>query len=102
MGKFVKVAKVEEVPPGTGQSVEIEGKTIALFNLNGQFYAIDNSCTHVGAPLAEGTIVEDRVICPWHGANFSIKTGEALTPPAGEGVAVYPVRVQGLDLEVEI
>lgn len=102
MGKFVKVAAAADVPPGSGKQVEVDDKTIALFNLNGQFYAIENSCTHAGGPLAEGTMVEDRVVCPWHGANFNIKTGEALTPPAGEGVAVYKVRVQGSDLEIEL
>ena len=102
MAKFVKVATVGELLSGSAKQIEVEGKKIALFNLQGQYFAIDNACTHVGGSLAEGTIVEDRVICPWHGANFSLKTGEALTPPAGEAVATYKVRVQGSDLEIEI
>ena len=102
MEKFVKIASVSEIPSGSAKQIEIEGKEIAVFNLQGQYFAIDNACTHVGGSLAEGTIVEDRVVCPWHGATFSIKTGEVLTPPAGEAVATYKVRVQGSDLEVEV
>ena len=102
MGTFVKVATVAEVPPGQSKYVQAEGHEIALFNSGGAFYAIDNTCTHAGGPLAEGTLQGEEVECPWHGAHFNVKTGAVLTPPAGEGVASYPVRVNGTDIEIEI
>lgn len=102
MGKFVKVAQVSEVAPGGAKLVEAEGKSIALFNVGGAFYALDNTCTHSGGPLAEGTVQGEEVECPWHGARFNLKTGAALCAPADEGVAFYPARVNGPDVEVEI
>ena len=102
MGQFVKVATVSEIPAGQGKLVEAGGKEIALFNVGGTFYATDNTCTHAGGPLAEGTLQGDQVECPWHGAHFNVKTGAVLTPPAGEGVASYPVRVNGSDVEIEV
>ncbi len=102
MGNFTKVASVQEISPGQSKQVEAGGHTIALFNLGGSFYAIDNTCTHSGGPLAEGFVEEGQVECPWHGARFDVKTGAALTPPAFEGVASYKVRVNGQDVEVEL
>ena len=102
MGTFAKVATVAEVPPGESKYVQAGGHEIALFNSGGAFYAIDNTCTHAGGPLAEGVLEGDEVECPWHGAHFNVKTGAVLTPPAGEGVASYPVRVNGTDIEIEI
>ena len=102
MGNFVKAGTIAEVPPGQAKLIEIEGKQIALFNLDGTFYAIDNACTHVGGSLAEGFVEEGQVEGPWHGARFDIKTGAVLSAPAAEGVASYKVRVVGSDIEVEI
>jgi 3-phenylpropionate/trans-cinnamate dioxygenase ferredoxin subunit len=75
---------------------------IALFNLGGTFYAIDDTCPHRGGPLSQGFIQGDVVVCPWHGARFRLGTGEVLSPPAQQGVACYPVRVHGQDIEIEI
>ncbi|MBI3317884.1 MAG: non-heme iron oxygenase ferredoxin subunit [Candidatus Omnitrophica bacterium] len=102
MGKFVKVASTSDLAAGGAKLVEAEGHTIALFNVNGEFYAIDNTCTHVGGPLAEGMVEGAEVECPWHGAKFNVKTGEVLTPPAGENVASYKVRVSDSDIEIEL
>ncbi len=102
MGNFVRVAGTDEVAPGRGKLVETGGKKIALFNLDGTFYAIDDTCTHRGGPLSEGEIEGERVTCPWHGAVYNIKTGEVLEPPAPTGVARYTVRVTGQDVEVEV
>jgi NAD(P)H-dependent nitrite reductase small subunit len=102
MAKFVRVASKSEIADQSAKSVEVEGKTIALFNLGGEFYAIDNTCTHKGGPLCEGIIEGDEVECPWHGAHFSIKTGEVTAPPAMDNVARYPVQVSGDDIEIEI
>ena len=102
MAGFVKVAKTDEVAPGQGKMVEVSSKKIALFNVEGSFYAIDDTCTHRGGPLSEGVLEGDQVTCPWHGATYDVTTGEVLGPPAPKGVARYNARVQGDDVEVEI
>ena len=78
------------------------GQSIAIFDLGGNYYAIENTCPHRGGPLAEGEMNGEEVICPWHGARFNIKTGAVLAPPAPQGVKSFPVRVTGEDVEVEI
>jgi nitrite reductase/ring-hydroxylating ferredoxin subunit len=102
MAEFRKVAVVEEVMPGTATMVEAEGKKIALFNLGGTFYAIDDECPHEGGPLSEGEIEGESVVCPWHASVFNIKTGAVEAPPAVTGVAVYEVRVEGSDIEIKV
>ena len=102
MAGFVKVAKTEDLAPGQGKMVEAGGKTIALFNVDGDYYAIDDTCTHKGGPLSEGELDGKEVTCPWHGAVFDVTTGELLGPPAMEGVARYNVRVAGNSIEIEI
>jgi nitrite reductase/ring-hydroxylating ferredoxin subunit len=102
MGRFVKAARKSELPENTGTYVEVEGNQLALFNLHGEIYAIDNSCTHMGGPLSLGPVKEDEVECPWHGSRFDIKTGEVRSFPAKEDVATYQVRVTGDDVEVEV
>jgi nitrite reductase (NADH) small subunit len=102
MSEFVKVARTDEVPVGKARLVEIDGNEIALFNVDGTFHAIDNSCTHVGGPLCEGEIAGAEVTCPWHGAVFDVTNGQALGPPAGSNVNRYNVRVDGPDIEIEI
>lgn len=103
MGKFVKVATQAELKDlRGGKLVEANGQTIALFVVDGKYYAIENSCTHVGGPLAEGELEGDVVTCPWHGSRFNVKTGAVLAPPAPRGVKSFPVRVTGNDVEVQI
>jgi len=102
MADFVKVARTDEIAPGQGKMVEVSGKKIALFNMEGSFYAIDDTCTHRGGPLSEGVLEGNQVICPWHGATYDVTTGDALGPPAPKGVARYNVRVEGSSIEVEI
>jgi|ERR671919_1745654 nitrite reductase (NADH) small subunit/3-phenylpropionate/trans-cinnamate dioxygenase ferredoxin subunit len=102
MAAFVKVAKTDEVALSQGKMVEVSGKKIALFNVAGSFYAIDDTCSHRGGPLSEGGLDGKQVTCPWHGAIFDTTTGDVLGPPAAQGVARYNVRVDGTDIEVEI
>ena len=102
MSRFVKAASLADVPPGASRLVEIEGKEIALFNVGGVLYALANTCPHAGGPLAEGTVEEGRVECPWHGAQFDLKTGSSSSALAPGGAAAYPVRISGLDIEIEI
>lgn len=101
MGEFIKVAQVKDVDTGTAILVELEGERIALFNVNGTFYAIGDTCTHSGGPLSEGDLDGDVVTCPWHGAQFDVKTGEVLGPPADEPVTNYRVKVEGSDILIQ-
>jgi nitrite reductase/ring-hydroxylating ferredoxin subunit len=102
MSKLLKVAQTKEVASGTGKVVEAEGRSLALFNVSGTFCAIDNTCTHMGGPLGEGDLAGEVVTCPWHGAQFNVKTGQVLAPPARTGVRSFPVKVQGDDVLVEL
>ena len=99
---FVCVAKVGDVAPGEVIKAEAAGKPIALFNLDGTYYATDEICSHAHASLAEGFVIDDCIECPLHGATFSIKTGEALSAPATEPIATYPVRVETNDILVGV
>lgn len=110
MGKYVKVGRVEAIPSGTAKMVKVEGKPIAIFNLDGKFYATDDACPHEGGPLSDGLIEGENVTCPWHGATFHIVSGKTLEPPAGEkmgppvdrGIVPYAVRLVGAVVEVEL
>ncbi len=110
MGKFLRICSVHEIPAGTGKMIKVGDKLIAIFNLNGNFYATDDTCPHEGGPLSSVSVEGENVSCPWHGATFHIKSGRTLEPPAGEkmgppvdrGIACYPVRILGVELEIEI
>jgi NAD(P)H-dependent nitrite reductase small subunit len=102
MAQFVRVASRSEIPDSGGRAVEVEGKRIAIFRVGERFYAVDDECTHQGAPLSEGSVENGEVECPWHASHFDLETGEATEPPADEAVATYEVRVSGEDVEVEI
>ena len=102
MPKTVKVAQTSELSPGTGKVVEADGRSIALFNVEGAYYAIDNTCPHRGGPLGEGQLTGESVTCPWHGANFNVKTGAVTRPPAVTGVRSIVVKVEAGDVLVEL
>ena len=96
-----RVAAVADIPEGEVRVVECGGRSLALSNIDGELFAIDNLCTHDGGPLGEGRLRQGRVICPRHGAAFDARTGRALTLPAVRGVSAYPVNVEGGDAYVE-
>ena len=103
MAHFVKVGtRTEYEDLEGGKLVEAAGLRIAVFNIGGSYYAIENTCPHRGGPLAEGIMAGEEVICPWHGSRFNVKTGSVLTPPARQSVKSFPVRVTGDDVEVEL
>ena len=102
MPEFHRAASVTDIEPGGIICVEVAGTRIALYNLNGEFFATSPSCTHVEADLADGYIEDDEVVCPLHHATFNIRTGESGGPPADGDLTTYPVRVNGQDIEVEI
>jgi nitrite reductase/ring-hydroxylating ferredoxin subunit len=99
---FTKVATIREVPPGRAKQVAVGMKQVALFNVNGTYYAIDDACTHRGASLAEGACQEAEVICPWHGARFDVRTGAPLSPPASRPVTAYKVQVVGEEVQIDV
>ncbi len=94
MTDWVDVAPVDAFEPGSWKTVEVDDVLIAVFNLDGEFYAIEDTCTHDGGTLTGGCIEGDEIECPRHGARFNIKTGEVLSPPAYDDVDILPVRLQ--------
>jgi 3-phenylpropionate/trans-cinnamate dioxygenase ferredoxin component len=102
VGEFVSIAKVSETEPGRITYHELDGARIALCNVNGKFYAIDDLCTHDGGPLNQGTLEDNLVECPRHGAKFDVTDGRAVVLPAVQPVRTYPVQVDGDDVKVDI
>ena len=104
MAEWVKVAEAGELASGEKKQVDLDGVEVALFNVNGEYYAIEDVCTHDGAPLAHGRFRGEEVTCPRHGARFNVKTGAALCMPAFEPVETYPVKVEenGIFIEVDL
>ncbi len=100
--RFVPVCSLEEIPLGGGKLIEIEGLEVALFRVGDEVFALDNTCTHAGGPLAEGEVEGEEVICPWHEARFHLRTGGATRPPAFEGVQTYSVRVTNGQVELAV
>lgn len=101
MAKLAKVADTAELNPGEGKVLEVEGKTIALFNVSGTFHAIDNTCLHRGGPLGEGELDATIVTCPWHGWRWDVTSGANTNNPAVK-VACFPVKVDGTSVFVEL
>ena len=102
MNGYIKVAKVSEIPLNGSKLVEVDMVRVALFNLDGTIYAIEDVCTHDGGPLVEGQVVNGCLVqCPRHGARFDIRTGAAVKLPAFESTRTYTVRVEGQDVWME-
>ncbi len=102
MATFIQVATTSELSPGQGKFVEVNNTRIALFNVGGRYYAIDDTCPHRGGPLSEGDVDGETAICPWHGAIFDLRTGAVKRPPAAVGVTSYAVRVAGEQIEIAV
>ena len=97
MAEFIKVAKTSDLAAGETMLVEYDDEDVGLFNVNGEFYAISDVCTHDGGPLVEGHLEGEQIICPRHGARFNIRTGEQ-TMPAFAPVPLYEVKIEGDDI----
>ena len=102
MATYMTVADECDVGPGKMKCVRIGDRRLALFNEKGTVVAYDDYCTHVGGPVSEGSYENGVVTCPWHGAQFRVEDGKALTPPAGGNLRCYAVRVDAGAIEVEI
>ena len=92
--KRVRVAAIADVPPGDGRVVTVAGRALAVFNIDGQFFALDNTCPHRGGPLGEGDVDGAVVTCPWHGWRWDVTTGANVNNPAVR-VACVPTAVDG-------
>ena len=97
---FIRAAKKDEVPPGTVREFQLDGRTIALANVEGQFYAIHNVCLHRGGPLGQGELDDRIVTCPWHGWQYDVTTGKVTVNPE-VGVETFPIELRGDDIFVD-
>jgi 3-phenylpropionate/trans-cinnamate dioxygenase ferredoxin subunit len=96
------VTTVAEVPPGTARVFPVGDREIAVCNVDGEFYAIDNVCSHDEGPLDQGEVIGCEIECPRHGARFDVRNGKVTAPPAFLPVDVFPVRVEGDAVEVDV
>lgn len=96
------VGKVSELTPGQTKQVQIGGRVLALYNIDGTFYATDDTCTHAFASLSEGYIEGDVVECPLHQGCFHIPSGKAMGPPVTQDVRVYPVKIVDDEVHIEV
>ena len=101
MAEFVRVARAQDVAAGSGITVDVAGKPIAVFNCDGAFYAIDDTCPHQGGPLGEGEVEGTTVTCPWHEWRYDVKTGVNLEDASCK-VTAYAVKVEGDDILVAV
>ena len=102
MKEFVKAANLPDLPKGKCKAVELQGLKIVLVHTVNGIFALEDSCSHLGAPLSHGFVTKDSITCEWHGASFNLETGAAQSAPAKDPVAVYEVRVVGDDIEVMV
>jgi nitrite reductase (NADH) small subunit len=101
MAEFVRVAATDEIRSGQGRMFEVNGRQIAVFNVGGQFHALDNVCEHQGGPLAEGELDGCVVTCPWHGWTYDVATGESPDDPDTR-VESFTTKVEGSDVWVAV
>ncbi|MGR9106505.1 MAG: non-heme iron oxygenase ferredoxin subunit [Gammaproteobacteria bacterium] len=100
MAEWIDVIQARAFAEGERVIVDVAGSDVAVFNLNGSYYAIEDICTHDGMELSSGEREGDQIICPRHGARFCIKNGKALTPPAYEDLHCFPLRVENGMIQV--
>ena len=101
MADYVTVALVDDVPPGTGKVVQAGGRLLALFNVEGRFYALDNTCLHRGGPVGEGDLDGTVVTCPWHGFQYDVTTGRNVFDP-DVGLETFPLRVADGEVQIAV
>ncbi len=102
MAEWVKVARAAEVAEGRAKVVEANGQRMALAHVGGEYFVLEDLCTHDGGPLGEGELFGDLIECPRHGARFSVRTGQAVTLPAVLGVKTYPVKMTDGEVFVQV
>ncbi|WP_221066428.1 non-heme iron oxygenase ferredoxin subunit [Methylomagnum ishizawai] len=100
MSDWIDVAREGSLAEGEHLVVDVDGTEVAVFRIEGAYYAIQDACTHDGAEIASGRLEGCEIICPRHRARFSLKTGKVLSPPAYEDLATFPVRVEDGRIQV--
>ncbi len=101
MASFVKVAALSEFEPGKARSVSVQGKSLAIYNVDGTIHCTDNTCLHRGGPLGEGFLDGNTVTCPWHGWQFDVASGQCKTNPAAS-ISCFEIKVEGDDILVAV
>src|SRR5687768_18501247 len=99
---YVTSVKASEVKPGGVVAIDVQGTSIAIANVAGTYYAFDDTCTHAQCSLAQGDLAGTTIACMCHGAEFDVRTGKVLAPPAPAPIKVYPIRINGDSLEIEV
>jgi 3-phenylpropionate/trans-cinnamate dioxygenase ferredoxin component len=102
MAAFMKVAQVDDVPPGKMKTVNVNGQPIVLANVDGTLYAFSGMCSHADGPLGRGKLLGDVVECPFHGGQFEVSSGKAVMPPATDDIPTFEVRIEGNDIQVAL
>lgn len=101
MAQFIKLASISDLPaPNEAKEIRCGDKTICVANVNGQWLAVDNVCVHLGGPLGEGVVEKGKIVCPWHGWAYDLKTGELA--PGKPGVKAYPLKIENGDVLIGI
>lgn len=101
MGEFIKVAEMNDLEEGQVVRVDANGVEVALIKHGGKFFALDNTCVHMGGPLGEGVLEDANVVCPWHGWRYDVRTGRCINMPNAH-VKAYEVKVEGKDVLVKV
>lgn len=100
MTDWIDVCAKNTLSDGENITIDVDGTEVAIFKIDGQYYAIEDVCSHDGAEIASGELVGDEIICPRHGAKFCVKTGAVKCAPAYEDIATFPVRIVQDQLQV--
>jgi len=102
MAQWQNIAKTDDLPAGSWQVADFDNISVLIFNVDGNFYAIENICTHDGGTLSDGRLVGNEIMCPRHGARFCVKTGQVTAPPAYENINTFPLRIENGIIQVQI
>jgi nitrite reductase (NADH) small subunit len=94
---FIKVATKQEIAPNKSKTINLNGRTVGIYQINGQFYAVDDFCPHKGAPLHEGQLLGTLIMCPWHRWTFDLASGHCVTHP-GTHIPCFEVKIEGDDI----
>lgn len=94
MEDWFGVAPLDDFKPGSRQVVDMDGVSALVVNVDGDIYAVENLCTHQSLPMQDGSIVDGNIVCPFHGAQYCLKTGSVKTAPAYEDLPVFPTKVE--------
>lgn len=102
MTDFIKVAELSDLEDGDLMGLEVDGEPVCLAKVDGTIYAFTDNCTHISGPLCEGELDNCVLTCPWHGAQFDVRTGKVLRGPARYDILTYPVKIEGESILIQL